>query len=441
MWPVHAPLRTRSAKAAIRSSTAWTCRHDVLAVDDDRLRPRGARSATCRTARSSVMLILLAAEHRVDRARAGRTPRRAATSRPQRLVGDAVLRVVEVDARRPRAVSRSPRPGRRRTGRADGDPRPRVVLLEPGPGGCGARAFHDRERYPSGMTDLGHAALGAWSGGVPALRRHARRRAAGRAAAAGRAIRTVVTADVYGAGRGRSRSWAARSPGSTRDAFRLVGMVGHDFVDGERDGRQGLPALHRPAPARPRTLRRLPARARPRRASSAAASIASTCCCCTTPTASATRRPRSGTRWPALRDEGLADAIGVAPGPANGFTLDVIACLERFGDADRLGDADPEPVRAVAGPARAARRSRHDVQRAGPRRRLRRPLPRRRCPTSRCSAEPDHRAFRPAGWVAARPRAARPGAARSPSATASPRCSSPASGRSRSPRSRASCRR
>ena len=29
---------------------------------------------------------------------------------------------------------------------------------------------------------------------------------------------------------------------------------------------------------------------------------------------------------------GPARAIGVAPGPANGFTLDLIACLERFGD-------------------------------------------------------------------------------------------------------------
>jgi aryl-alcohol dehydrogenase-like predicted oxidoreductase len=34
----------------------------------------------------------------------------------------------------------------------------------------------------------------------------------------------------------------------------------------------------------------------------------------------------------ALRDAGLTRLIGVAPGPANGFTLDVIGCLERFGD-------------------------------------------------------------------------------------------------------------
>ena len=34
----------------------------------------------------------------------------------------------------------------------------------------------------------------------------------------------------------------------------------------------------------------------------------------------------------ALREAGLATRIGVAPGPANGFTLDIISCLERFGD-------------------------------------------------------------------------------------------------------------
>ena len=34
----------------------------------------------------------------------------------------------------------------------------------------------------------------------------------------------------------------------------------------------------------------------------------------------------------ALVDAGLTKAIGVAPGPANGFTLDLIDCFERFGD-------------------------------------------------------------------------------------------------------------
>jgi aryl-alcohol dehydrogenase-like predicted oxidoreductase len=34
----------------------------------------------------------------------------------------------------------------------------------------------------------------------------------------------------------------------------------------------------------------------------------------------------------ALRDDGLASAIGIAPGPANGFTLDLVRCFERFGE-------------------------------------------------------------------------------------------------------------
>jgi aryl-alcohol dehydrogenase-like predicted oxidoreductase len=34
----------------------------------------------------------------------------------------------------------------------------------------------------------------------------------------------------------------------------------------------------------------------------------------------------------AVRDAGLTARLGVAPGPANGFTLDVIDCFERFGD-------------------------------------------------------------------------------------------------------------
>ena len=33
-----------------------------------------------------------------------------------------------------------------------------------------------------------------------------------------------------------------------------------------------------------------------------------------------------------MREAGLTRLIGVAPGPANGFTLDLIDCFERFGD-------------------------------------------------------------------------------------------------------------
>ena len=67
------------------------------------------RRATCSTARSSETLIALAAEHRVDAlaqpALVGELEQQA-----HRLVGDAVLRVVEVQARRLEA-NRSARRG------------------------------------------------------------------------------------------------------------------------------------------------------------------------------------------------------------------------------------------------------------------------------------------------------------------------------------------
>ena len=97
VWPFHAPLRTRFANAAIRSSTACTS-GTTFSPSTTIEAPGGARSATCRTARFSVDVDLLAAEHRVDpRAQAGLLGE--LDEEAQRLVGDAVLRVVEVDPR------------------------------------------------------------------------------------------------------------------------------------------------------------------------------------------------------------------------------------------------------------------------------------------------------------------------------------------------------
>jgi aryl-alcohol dehydrogenase-like predicted oxidoreductase len=106
--------------------------------------------------------------------------------------------------------------------------------------------------------------------------------------------------------------------------------------------------------------------------------------------------------WRALsdiRDEGMARMIGVAPGPANGFTLDVISCIERFGEVIDwamiiLNPFEPWPGRMVL-PAC----ERHDVK----------VLARvvdyggifhDDVPDEDGLPEFDHRAFRPAGWVA-----------------------------------------
>ncbi len=101
----------------------------------------------------------------------------------------------------------------------------------------------------------------------------------------------------------------------------------------------------------------------------------------------------------AARDAGLADALGVAPGPANGFTLDLIACLERFAELIDwamiiLSPMEPWPGELVLDAAAA-----HQVG-----------LITRVVDYGGifygdvCSAEDfaehDHRRFRPSGWVA-----------------------------------------
>ena len=60
----------------------------------------------------------------------------------------------------------------------------------------------------------------------------------------------------------------------------------------------------------------------------------------------------------ALRDAGLTRTLGVAPGPANGFTLDLIDCLERFGELIDwamviLNPLEPWPGELVLPAARA----------------------------------------------------------------------------------------
>jgi aryl-alcohol dehydrogenase-like predicted oxidoreductase len=143
----------------------------------------------------------------------------------------------------------------------------------------------------------------------------------------GGGINTVLTADTYGQGEADLLLGRALA-GLERDSYFVAGAVGHDFYEGERQGAKGFPRFTETRTDHAGYLRMATERSLER-------------CGIDSFDLLLLHNPdregyTSETVWEgmrALREEGLARAIGVAPGPANGFTLDLIACFERFGEA------------------------------------------------------------------------------------------------------------
>jgi len=247
------------------------------------------------------------------------------------------------------------------------------------------------------MLDPTRTAIGTWSGGrfmhfgerldddrMIALLRPDER------------LRTVITADAYGAGEADALLGRALA-GRDRGGYCLVGAVGHDFYEGEREGSKGFPRFTDPRlraedgyasylrMATERSLERIGADSfdllllhNPDRTGYTSEAV-----------------------WAgmaALREAGLTRRLGIAPGPANGFTLDLLACFERFGALLDwamviFGPLEPWPGALVLEAARHHDVSLitrvvdygglfHDDVLPG------HPFP-----------QHDHRGFRPAGWV------------------------------------------
>jgi aryl-alcohol dehydrogenase-like predicted oxidoreductase len=214
----------------------------------------------------------------------------------------------------------------------------------------------------------------------------------------GDGIDTVITADAYGAG--AADTLLGRSlAGLPRDEYCLVGAVGHDFYEGEREGSKGFPRFTDPRlrgdgayadyirMAAERSLERLGVDRfdllmlhNPDRTGYTSEAV-----------------------WngmEAVRDAGLTSLLGVAPGPANGFTLDLIDCFERFGELIDWAMIILNPLEPWPGELCLAAAERHNVKlitrvvdygglfhgdvRPG-----------------HAFSATDHRAFRPAGWVEA----------------------------------------
>ncbi len=249
------------------------------------------------------------------------------------------------------------------------------------------------------MRELGRAAIGAWSGGrflrfgeavdedrlVELLRPDG-------------GIDTMLTADAYGQGEADVLLGRALA-GIAREEYCLVGAIGHDFYEGERDGPRGFPRFTDPRlrgedgygdylrMAAERSLERIGVGSfdllllhNPDRIGYSSEAV-----------------------WDgmeALREAGLAAQIGVAPGPANGFTLDLISCLERFGERIDWAMVILNPFEPWPGELCLEAAERHDVKvitrvvdygglfwgdlRPGME-----------------LARGDHRAFRPEGWIEA----------------------------------------
>jgi aryl-alcohol dehydrogenase-like predicted oxidoreductase len=142
-------------------------------------------------------------------------------------------------------------------------------------------------------------------------------------------IRTVMTADVYGAGEADQMLGRAIA-GRARSEMCIVGAVGHDFYFGERDGPRGFPRF---------TDRRLRdesgygdyLRMATERSLERCGIDSFDLLLLHNPDRTGYTSERVWEEMAGLRDAGLTRLIGVAPGPANGFTLDLIDCLERFG--------------------------------------------------------------------------------------------------------------
>src|SRR6266550_1171726 len=178
--------------------------------------------------------------------------------------------------------------------------------------------------------DPGRTAIGTWSGGrfmhfgetISAERLEALLRP-------GQGIDTVLSADVYGEG-GADELLGRALAGLERDVYCLVGAVGHDFYEGERDGPRGFPRFTDPrlreADAYGRYLRMATERSLERLGADSFDLLL-----LHNPDRRGFESEAVWAGMAALREGGLTRMIGVAPGPANGFTLDLVSCLERFG--------------------------------------------------------------------------------------------------------------
>jgi len=209
-------------------------------------------------------------------------------------------------------------------------------------------------------------------------------------------VRTFMTADVYGAG--QADEMCARGlAGLPRDSYCLVGAVGHDFYEGERAGAKGFPRFTNPdlrGPSEYGAFLRMATEKSLERCGTDHFDLL----LLHNPDKTGYTHDKVWEGMRDLKDQGLARSLGIAPGPANGFTLDLALNFERFSEVIDwamiiLNPMEPWPGSMALPPAREFGVELitrvvdcgglfHDDVKPGHE-----------------FAEKDHRTFRPAGWV------------------------------------------
>jgi aryl-alcohol dehydrogenase-like predicted oxidoreductase len=253
------------------------------------------------------------------------------------------------------------------------------------------------------MRNPGHTAIGTWSGGrfmrfgeaIADERLEALLRS-GPDAGDGARVPTLLTADVYGEGEA-DRLLGRALAGVPREDYSLVGAVGHDFHEGERDGPKGFPRFTDPRLRGPdgyADYLRMATETSLERLGVDSLDLL----LLHNPDRTGYESEAVWDGMAALRDAGLTGQIGVAPGPANGFTLDLVRCFERFGDRIEWAMVILNPLEPWPGELCLDAAERHgvrvitrvvdygglfwgDLQPDTP------------------MAPGDHRSFRPAGWI------------------------------------------
>ena len=181
------------------------------------------------------------------------------------------------------------------------------------------------------MMNITRTAYGTWNGGRymnfgEAIEESRFDACIRRAYEAG--IRTFMTADVYGSG-AADEALGRALKGVPRDTYCLVGIIGHDYA-AARDGSKGFPRLTDPRLRQPRDFPDYVKMATERQLRSLGTDRLD-CLMLHNPDSIGYSQDSVWKAMVGVQDQKMTDMLGIAPGPANGFTLDIILSFERFG--------------------------------------------------------------------------------------------------------------